>query len=56
MARGPRCFKCLMFMLSGPVELFVFEFLMALCVSSVVISTCCCGAFLVILFIFRCSG
>lgn len=23
MARGPRCFRCRMFMLSGPVELFV---------------------------------
>ena len=29
MARGPRCFRCLMLMLSGPVELLFFAFLMA---------------------------
>ena len=29
MAIGPRCFKCWMFMSSGPVDLFVFEFLIA---------------------------
>ena len=37
MASGPRCFRCLMLMLSGPVELLVFEVLMAVMVSSVVI-------------------
>ena len=26
-AIGPKCFKCWMFMSSGPVDLFVFEFL-----------------------------
>ena len=37
MARGPRCFMCLMFMLSGPVELFVLDLFMAVFVWSVVI-------------------
>ena len=34
-ASGPRCFRCCMFMLSGPVELFVLLFLIAVivCVS-----------------------
>ena len=30
MARVPRCLRCLMFILSGPVELLVFEFLIAI--------------------------
>ena len=29
MTRGSRCFMCLMFMLSGPVELFVLDMFMA---------------------------
>ena len=29
MASGPRCFRCLMFMLSGPVELLFFDCVMA---------------------------
>ena len=36
MARVPKCFRCLMLMLSGPVELFVLEFLMASLTWSVV--------------------
>ena len=28
-ASDPKCFRCLMFVLSGPVELFVFDFAMA---------------------------
>lgn len=35
-ARGPRCFKCWMFILSGPVDLFVLLCLMAFWISSVV--------------------
>ena len=34
MACGPRCFKCLMFMLSGPVELFVLDVLIAVLIWS----------------------
>ena len=29
MAKGPRCFRCLIFMLSGPVELLLEALLMA---------------------------
>ena len=35
-ACGPRCFKCLMFILSGPVELFVFDVFIAVLTCSVV--------------------
>jgi len=35
MVRGPRCFRCLMLMLSGPVELLFLADLMAWVV--------CCG-------------
>ena len=34
-AYGPRCFKCLMLMLSGPVELFVLDVLIAVLTCSV---------------------
>ena len=37
MASGPKCFRCLMLMLSGPVELFMFEVLIAVLVCSMVI-------------------
>ena len=37
MASGPKCFRCLMLMLSGPVELFVFDVFIAVAVCSVVI-------------------
>ena len=37
MAVGPRCFRCLMFMLSGPVELLFFACLIACIVWPVVI-------------------
>ena len=32
MALGPRCLRCWMFMLSGPVDLLVFDSLIALAV------------------------
>ena len=48
-ALGPRCFRCLMFVLSGPVELLVFECLMACFVCSSVISMCSVGS----CFVFR---
>ena len=39
-AVGPRCFRCLMFVLSGPVELLLFECFMACFVCSSVMSKC----------------
>ena len=39
MARGPRCFRCLMLMLSGPVELLFLAALMAWVV--------CCGVMMI---------
>lgn len=56
MALGPRCFKCLMLMSSGPVE---FEFcvrLMAVIVSCSVIMMGVCGSFRIFLSIFRFVG
>lgn len=35
-ALGPRCLRCCMFMLSGPVDLFVLESFIAVCVCCVV--------------------
>ena len=51
-AFGPRCFKCLMLILSGPSELFVFACVIANFVSSVVIVRCDVCSFLVCLSIF----
>lgn len=47
-ALGPRCFKCLMFMLSGPVELLFLECLMACLVCSSVICMCSVGSLFVL--------
>ena len=33
-ATGPKCFRCWMFMLSGPVELFVLLVVKAVCTCS----------------------
>ena len=56
-ALGPRCFRCLMFMLSGPVELLFFESLIACFVCSSVMCMCSVGSPFVLrsifLFVFR---
>jgi len=49
MAAGPRCFRCLMFILSGPVELLLRVCLMALVVCSSVIVMDVFGSFLMFL-------
>ena len=51
-ALGPRCFRCLMFMLSGPVELF-FDCFSARIVSCSVICMCSVCSSFVLRSIFR---
>ena len=55
-ARGPRCFRCLMFMLSGPVELLFLDCLMASSVCAVVICIWVVGSLFVCLSIFLLFG
>ena len=52
-ALGPRCFRCLMFMLSGPVELLFFECLIACFVCSSVMCMCSVGSPFVFRSVFR---
>ena len=51
MATGPRCFRCLMFMSSGPVELLFLACLIACVVCEEVISIVCGTSFLICLFV-----
>ena len=49
MAIGPKCLRCRMFMLSGPVELLFLDFLSASVVCSVVMLMCVvCSLFMVL--------
>ena len=48
MARGPKCFRCLMLMPSGPVELLFVLFEMASCISVVVSCIASAGRFLIV--------
>ena len=49
MALGPRCLRCWMFILSGPVDLLVFDSLIALAVWFGVIRMGWCGSFWIFL-------
>ena len=51
-AVGPRCFRCLMFMLSGPVELLFLADLIAFMVSCSVIVMVVVGSLLMALLVF----
>ena len=48
-ASDPKCFKCLMFVLSGPVELFVLDLVMAVLTCSAVICMGVLCSFLIFL-------
>lgn len=49
MATGPKCLRCLMLMLSGPVELLFLASFMAVCVCVSVMLIGVVGSFLVVL-------